>query len=50
LKPVQVPLDAGQVESLLVRLVLLEMEDVSSMAEDEVGNRRVDSGAIRALN
>jgi hypothetical protein len=50
LKPVQVPFNARQVESLLVRLVLLEMQNVSAVTVNEVGNRGIESRAVRALN
>lgn len=50
LKPVQIPFDARQIEALFAGLVLLEMQDVSTVPENEIGDGRVEAFSVRALH
>ncbi len=50
LKPIEVPFDAGQIEALCAGLVLLKMQDVPTVAEDEIGDGGVEPFAVRTLN
>lgn len=49
LEPCKIPFDAGKIETLFPRLVLLEMKDVPTMPVNEIRNRRIQPLTIRAL-
>jgi len=44
----EIPFDAREVETLFTGLMLLEMEDVTTMPVDEIRNGGIEAAAIRA--
>src|SRR5689334_7318027 len=50
LKAIQFPLNSRQVEVFSAGLVLLKMQDIAAMAENEIGNGRIETLAIGTLD
>jgi hypothetical protein len=46
----EVPFNARKILTFLTRLMLLEMKNVAAMPVDEIGDRRIQPLAVRALH